>query len=189
MNSVAVAVPDKNDSDYEIAVRGLLQSILDEETDVENRASLGPTIPIRLFQVLRMIALGTGVEDLVGPGASAMVYQSGANLGRILGHAVNQSQDKDLDTYVGEIALLCKRLSIGIVVPTKVNLDAGEINFRVDECVSCAGIHGVNAPICHFEAGMVGGIVGKFAGRSIKATETKCNAIGDKTCAIEAKIL
>ena len=187
MNSIAVQ--DKNSSDYEIAVRGLLQSILDEKTDVENRATLGANIPIQLFQVLRMIALGTGMEDLVGPGASAMVYQSGANLGRILGHAVNQSKDKDLDNYVEEIASLCKRLSIGIVVPTKVNLDAGEIDFRVDECVSCAGISGVNAPICHFEAGMVGGIVGEFAGRTIKATETKCNAIGDKTCAIEAKIL
>ena len=187
MNSVVQQ--DQIVSDYEIAQRVLLDSILTGETDVENRETLGPTIPIRLFQVLRMIALGTGVEDMIGPGASAMVYQSGAHLGRILGHAVNQSKDKDLDAYVGEIGLLCKRLNIGIVVPTKVDLDAGEIGFRVDECVSCAGIHGVNAPICHFEAGMVGGIVGDFSGRSVRATETKCNAIGDKTCAIETKIL
>ncbi|MEE9412581.1 MAG: V4R domain-containing protein [Methylococcales bacterium] len=184
-----VAIQDQPSSDYEIATRGLLQSILNDETEVENRMTLGPTIPIRLFQVLRMIALGTGVENLMGPGASAMVYQSGVNLGRIFGTAVNETKDKDLDTYVGEIGLLCKRLSIGIVVPTKVDLNSGEINFRVDECVSCAGIHSVNAPICHFEAGMVGGIVGEFVGQNVKATETKCNAIGDKTCAIATKIL
>ena len=184
-----VAIQDQPSSDYEIATRGLLQSILNNETEVENRMTLGPTIPIRLFQVLRMIALGTGVEDLIGPGASAMVYQSGVNLGRILGTAVNETKDKDLDTYVGEIGLLCNRLSIGIVVPTKVDLDSGEINFRVDECVSCAGIHSVNAPICHIEAGMVGGIVGEFVGQNVKATETKCNAIGDKTCAIATKIV
>ncbi len=184
-----VAIQDQPSSDYEIATRGLLQSILNNDTEVENRMTLGPTIPIRLFQVLRMIALGTGVEDLIGPGASAMVYQSGVNLGRILGTAVNETKDKDLETYVGEIGLLCNRLSIGIVVPTKVDLDSGEINFRVDECVSCAGIHSVNAPICHFEAGMVGGIVGEFVGQNVKATETKCNAIGDKTCAIATKIV
>ena len=34
---------------------------------------------------------------------------------------------------VGEIGVLCKRLSIGIVVPTKVDLDSGELDFRVDE--------------------------------------------------------
>ncbi len=184
-----VAIQDQSSSDYEIATRVLLQSILDDKTDVENRMTLGPTVPIRLFQVLRMVALGVGMEDLIGSGASAMVYQSGTNLGQILGTAVNQSKDKDLDTYVGEIGLLCKRLSIGIVVPTKVDLDSGEINFRVDECVSCAGIHGVTAPICHFEAGMVGGIVGEFVGQNVKATETKCNAIGDKTCAIQTKLL
>ncbi len=184
-----IAIQDQTTSDYEIAKRVLLRSILNEETDVENRESLGSMIPIRLFQVLRMIALGAGVEELIGPGASAMVYQSGASLGRILGNAVNESKDKDLDMYVGEIGALCQRLSIGMVVPTRVDLDSGELDFRVDECVSCAGIHGVNAPICHFEAGMVGGIVGEFAGRNVKAIETKCNAIGDKTCAITAQIL
>lgn len=184
-----IATQDHATSNYEIAQQVLLQSVLDDETSVENRATLGPTIPIRLFQMLRMTALGVGMEDLIGPGASAVVYQSGDNLGRILGNAVNPSNEKDLEAYVDGIGMLCKRLSIGIVVPTKVDLDSGEINFRVDECVSCAGIHGVSAPICHFEAGMVGGIVGEFAGRIVRATETKCNAIGDKTCAIHTKIL
>jgi predicted hydrocarbon binding protein len=182
-----VDIQDRASSDYEIASRVLLQSILNDESSVENRETLGPTIPIRLFQVLRMIALGAGMEEMIGPGASAMVYRSGYNLGRIFGTAVNQAKDMDLDTYVGEIGVLCKRLSIGIVVPTKVDLDSGELDFRVDECVSCAGIHSVNAPICHFEAGMVGGIVGEFTGQNVKATETKCNAIGDKTCAIATK--
>jgi predicted hydrocarbon binding protein len=187
MNSVITQ--DKASSDYEIASRVILQSILDDKTSVENRETLGKTVPIQLFQVLRMVALGSGMEDMIGTGSSALVYQSGINLGRILGSAVNPDKDKDLDAYVGEIGLLCNKLSIGIVVPTKVDLDAGEINFRVDECVSCAGIHSVTAPICHFEAGMVGGIVGEFVGQGVKATETKCNALGDKTCAIETKLL
>ena len=178
-----------SNSDYAIAQNILLKSILDQDTEISNRASLGPMIPIRLFQILRMIALGSGMEDLLGTGAPAMVFQSGKNLGQVFGQAVNPNSDKDLETYMGEIGLLCKQLSIGILVPTKVDADAGEFSLRVDECVSCAGIRGVSAPICHFEAGMVGGIISAFAGRTIKATETKCNAIGDKTCLIEAKFL
>ncbi len=173
-------------SDYQIAQNELLQSILHNKSEIENRDTLGTTVPIRLFQVFRLIAMGSSMEGLVGTGAPAMVYQSGKNLGEIIGQA---AKDKDIDTYVGKIGMLCKQLSIGILVPTKVNLDAGEINLRVDECVSCAGIHNVSSPICQFEAGMVGGIVQVFSGRQVKATETKCNAIGDKTCLIEAKIL
>lgn len=176
-------------SNYEIAQNGLLESILGGDTDIENRATLGPMIPIRLFQILRLIALGSGMEDMIGSGAPAMVNQSGRSLGQVLGGAVNKNNDKDLDTFIGEIGHLCKQLSIGILVPTKVNMETGEINLRVDECVSCAGVHGVNAPICHFEAGMVGGIIRSFSGRNVRAIETKCNAIGDKTCLIEAKIL
>jgi predicted hydrocarbon binding protein len=187
MNSVVTQ--DQTTSDYEIASQIILQSILDDKSSIENRMTLGETVPIQLFQIMRMVALGTGMEGMIGTGASAMVYQSGVNLGRILGSAVNPTKDKDLDTYVGEIGLLCNKLSIGIVVPTKVDLDSGEIDFRVDECVSCAGVHSVSAPICHFEAGMVGGIVGDFLGHNVKATETKCNAIGDKTCAIATKFL
>jgi hypothetical protein len=106
-----------------------------------------------------------------------------------MGQIAVANVNKDLETYVGKIKLLCRQLSIGLVVPDKVDLDAGVLELRVDECVSCAGIHNVSAPICHFEAGMVGGIVKTFFNRNVKATETKCNALGDKTCLIRVDLI
>jgi predicted hydrocarbon binding protein len=47
----------------------------------------------------------------------------------------------------------------------------------------------VKAPICNFEAGLVAGVVKVFAGREVKAVEVKCNAVGDRTCAVDAHIL
>jgi len=177
-------MPEK--SDYDIAQNLLLESILSQEEHIQNRASLGGMVPIRLFQLLRLVALGSNLEDLLGQGAPALVYQSGQSLGQILGKAVHQKTGNDLDAYVGEIGTVCRHLSIGILVPTRVKADKGGFSLRVDECVSCAGIHGVGAPICHFEAGMVGGILRTFANIPFKVRETKCNAVGDKACLIEA---
>jgi hypothetical protein len=176
-------------TDYQIAQEQIFNSIIAGEFDVKNREELGPMVPIRLFQVLRMVAMGAIVEDMIGNGAPALVYHSGQSLGQAIGHIVAEKSNKDLDTYVGKIEQLCRHLSIGLVVPVKVDLSAGVLELRVDECVSCAGVHDVLAPICHFEAGMVGGIVKTFFGRNVRATETKCNAIGDKTCLIKVDLL
>jgi len=176
-------------TDYQIAQQQILDGIISGEFDIENRKDLGPLIPIRLFQALRMVALGSNVEDILGQGAPSLVYHSGQSLGLAMGQIASANIGKDLETYVGKIKLLCRQLSIGLVVPDRVDLEAGVLELRVDECVSCAGIHHVSAPICHFEAGMVGGIVKTFFQRNVKATETKCNALGDKTCLIRVDLL
>jgi len=178
-----------NKSDYQIAQQQIFEGIISGEFEIENRQDLGPLIPIRLFQALRMVALGSNVEDILGQGAPSLVYHSGQSLGLAMGQIAVANVNKDLETYVGKIKLLCRQLSIGLVVPDKVDLDSGVLELRVDECVSCAGIHNVSAPICHFEAGMVGGIVKTFFNRNVKAVETKCNALGDKTCLIRVDLL
>lgn len=179
----------QHQTDYQIAQKKILSSVLTGEFDIENRKNLGPLIPIRLFQILRMIALGSNVEEMLGGGAPALVYQSGQSLGQILGQAVLEQSDKNLEVYVAQIEQLCKKLSIGLLIPETIDIKAGLVELRVDECVSCAGIDGVLSPICHFEAGMVGGIIKTFFNTKVKAKETKCNALGDDTCLIQVNIL
>jgi predicted hydrocarbon binding protein len=175
-------------SDYQVAASSLLEAVLSGEETVANREQLGPMVPIRLFQALRLIAFGSTMEQMIGGGARALVYQSGQQLGHVLGSAVVGQANRDLKTYVGIIQKLCKKLSIGFVVVEKVALSDGLLVLRVDECVSCAGISGTAAPICHFEAGMVGGIVRVFLNTDVRASEVKCNAVGDRTCAIEVRV-
>ncbi|RLB47702.1 MAG: 4-vinyl reductase [Deltaproteobacteria bacterium] len=176
-------------SDYDAAGGLLVQSILAGDTKVDNRERLGAKVPIQLFQAMRLVALGSAMEDMIGDGSRALVYQAGQRLGNVLGGAVMPQAEGDLDKYVGLIQGVTQELGIGFVVIDKVDLDAGEINMHLDECVSCAGITGMSAPICNFEAGMVGGLIKTFVGRSVKAVETRCHAIGDKTCGVDVKIL
>ncbi len=176
-------------TDYDAAASQLLQSILRGDKTVKNREKLGPMVPLQLFQALRLIGMGTAIEHMVGDGARALVYQSGQKMGQVLGAAVVPSADADLGKYLKLIRKVCLQLTIGQLVEEKIDLSEGLLVLRVDECVSCAGIGGATAPICHFEAGLVGGVVKAFAGCEVKATETRCNAVGDNTCAIEARLI
>ncbi len=133
--------------------------------------------------------MGSSIEAMVGDGARALVYQAGQRVGNALGQAVVEGAEKDLNKYLGLIGKVCLDLSIGLVVMEKMDSARGLLSLRVDECVSCAGLSGATAPICHFEAGMVGGIVRVFVGKDVKASETRCNAVGDKTCGIDVQIL
>ena len=167
----------------------LLASILRGDQQVANRQNLGAMVPIQLFQALRLVGVGSAIQDMVGDGADALVYRSGQSLGEILGQAVLPQADKDRGKYVGLIRAVCLKLSIGQVVVEKVALQDDLIKLRVDECVSCAGLESADKPICHFEAGMVGGIVRTFTQTPVRAIETRCNAIGDGTCGIDVHIL
>jgi predicted hydrocarbon binding protein len=176
-------------SDYDKAGRALLQSIIAGGGEVQNRASLGAKVPIQLFQALRLIGLGSSIERMVGGGARALIYQSGSRVGQVLGELVLPRAGRDLAAYLGLVREVCLTLSIGQVSLEKQDASRDLLTLRVDECVSCAGISGVSAPICHFEAGMVGGLVKIFVGREVRAVETRCNAVGDNTCAIDVTVL
>lgn len=176
-------------TDYANAEGKLLASILKGDLAVPNRASLGNKVPIQLFQVLRLIALGSSLEEMLGGGARAMVYQSGQRLGVTLGKALMPQAGSDLKKYLALVRDVAQKLSIGLVVAEKVDNSEGRLVLRVDECVSCAGITQAAAPICHFETGMVGGLVKVFVGKDTRASETRCNAVGDKTCGVEVQIL
>ncbi|MFN7131510.1 MAG: V4R domain-containing protein [Myxococcales bacterium] len=176
-------------TDYANAESMLLKSILSDRMEVANRNTLGPLVPIQLFQALRLIGMGSSIEQMVGDGARALVYQSGQRVGHVLGQAVVGLAGKDVDRYLALVREVCLKLSIGQVVLEKMDNTKGLIVLRVDECVSCAGLGGATAPICHFEAGLVGGLVKVFVGRDVRAVETRCNAVGDKTCGIEVKVL
>jgi predicted hydrocarbon binding protein len=176
-------------SDYAVAEQLLLKNVLAGNKAVGNRSKLGPMVPIQLFQALRLIGMGASMENMVGDGARAIVYQSGNRMGSVIGNAVAPMANKDINKYLELVRHLCQTLSIGLVVPETMDLSEGKLTLRVDECVSCAGISGCVAPICNFEAGLVGGIVKGFAGREVKAVETRCNAVGDATCGIDVQIL
>ena len=132
------------------------------------RPTLGDTLPIPVFRLLRIVALPMILGDSAGP----MLYTSG----KFVGSQLEVKTTEDLVKIV-------KDFKIGV---TKI-LEQTErkIVVQVDECVSCSGLPNTGQFVCDFEGGLIAGALEKILGKRVKATEIKCWANGDETCVFD----
>ena len=137
-----------------------------------DRPELGDQTGVGLYRLLRLVAM----EDIMGPGASAISYYAGKKLGLEL----------NLNT-LDEFLELCKELKIGIIeVPVMTDT---HIHVDVYECVTCSGMETVGRPICHFEGGLIAGVVEGITGKSVQAKEVTCiGGLGDDSCGFNLEI-
>jgi uncharacterized protein len=136
------------------------------------RPSLGSDAGVALYRLLRLVAL----EDIMGRGASGTAYVAGKRLGLSLGV-------KKLEDFLA----LCKQLKIGIVeVPL---IAETRIHVDVYECVTCSGLTTVGRPLCHFEGGLIAGVVEGVLKKRTRAHEVTCiGGLGDKACGFDLEL-
>jgi uncharacterized protein len=133
------------------------------------RPTLGDNAGIALYRLLRLVAL----EDIIGRGAAGTAYLAGKKLGHSLGLS-------KLEDFLG----LCHDLKIGIIkVPV---LTESRIHVDVFECVTCSGLQTVGRPLCHFEGGLIAGVVEGIVKRRTRAIEKTCiGGLGDEACGFD----
>ncbi len=148
-----------------------------QRVDVANalsivRPTLGDNAGVALYRLLRLVAL----EDIIGRGAAGTAYVAGKKLGNSLGL-----------TKLEQFLELCSTLKIGIIeVPI---LTESRIHVDVFECVTCSGMRTVGRTLCHFEAGLVAGVVETVVKKRAKAREVTCiGGLGHDTCGVEVEI-
>lgn len=148
-----------------------------QRVDVANalsivRPTLGDNAGVALYRLLRLVAL----EDIIGRGAAGTAYVAGKKLGNALGL-----------TKLEQFLELCNTLKIGIIeVPI---LTDSRIHVDVYECVTCSGMRTVGRTLCHFEAGLVAGVVETVVKKRAKAREITCiGGLGHDTCGVEVEI-
>ncbi len=148
-----------------------------QRVDVANalsvvRPTLGDNAGVALYRLLRLVAL----EDIIGRGAAGTAYVAGKKLGNTLGL-----------TKLEQFLELCATLKIGIIeVPI---LTESRIHVDVYECVTCSGLATVGRTLCHFEAGLIAGVVETVVKKRTKAREVTCiGGLGHDTCGVEVEI-
>lgn len=144
-----------------------------------DRPILGDTVPLSVFRIFRQFS-ALHAEEILGTMGSRVVFQ---HAGRQLGIDVGKSvYTEDLDEYLKNIFQFVEDSGIGILSVT--TNDEGQMIFKLDECITCAGMPNIGKKICHFEVGIVSGAVEVFLGESVGAIESKCNANGDDFCEV-----
>jgi uncharacterized protein len=133
------------------------------------RPTLGDTAGVALYRLLRLVAL----EDIIGRGAAGTAYLAGKKLGLALG--LHKLED---------FLELCTSLKIGIIkVPV---FTATRIHVDVYECITCAGLETVGRTLCHFEGGLIAGVVETVLKRRTRAQEITCiGGLGHETCGFD----
>ncbi len=148
-----------------------------------HRPKLGDQVPLSIFRAFRHFSAGY-VEDLMGEKGSITVFY---NAGRTLGAEVGKRLGgNSLDEYLNKVVDFVEEQRIGILVPVSLGQDL--MVFQLEECITCAGMPNIGRRICHFEAGLVAGIVEHILGRRVVAKETKCNAMGEGVCEVSVRV-
>ena len=148
-----------------------------ERVDVANalnviRPTLGDTAGVALYRLLRLVAL----EDIIGRGAAGTAYVAGKKLGNSLGL-----------TTLDQFLELCTALKIGVIeVPV---ITESRIHVDVYECITCAGLRTVGRVLCHFEGGLIAGVVETVVKKRTKAREVTCiGGLGHDACGFDLEM-
>jgi uncharacterized protein len=148
-----------------------------------NRPKLGDDIPVSVFRVFRQFSAHYS-EDILGEkGARTVFVHAGRELGLEIG---KQLYTEDLNEYLEKVKGFVYESNIGIL--STVLADSEKLIMQLDECVTCAGMPNIGKKICHFEVGLVGGVVQAYLDKNVYAYETKCNANGDDCCEVTVEL-
>jgi predicted hydrocarbon binding protein len=136
------------------------------------RPTLGDTAGVALYRLLRLVAL----EEIIGRGAAGTAYVAGKKLGNSLGL-----------TKLDQFLELCTSLKVGIIqVPV---LTESRIYVDVYECVTCSGMRTVGRTLCHFEAGLIAGVIETVVKKRARAREVTCiGGLGHDSCGVEVEL-
>ena len=148
-----------------------------------NRPVMGDQVPLLVFRAFRHFSADYVEQKKKKKGAD-LVFQNG---GREMGREVGASLKKpDFDEYLAEITKFVAQAHMGKLRLVRANDE--EIVLALDECLTCAGMPNIGKRICHFEVGLVAGVVEAFVGHRVQASETKCYANGEETCEVTVKL-
>lgn len=146
------------------------------------RPEMGEAIPLIVFRAFRHFS-SDYVEELMGRGVSVVFQNGGRELGKQVGKNL---YDSDLHAYLGNVIQWIADTKVGILKPVEVSTN--NIVVQLDECITCSGMDSIGKRICHFEVGLVAGVVETFLERKVPAEETKCNANGEGTCEVTVRL-
>ena len=156
--------------------------------DVSKRVGLGNTVGLEMFRILRTAMVGLISFRMGEKEGGEAVYMAGKAVGGEIGRAF-LGEIKDLNEFVTKVKDILSDLKVGILKVVSADTAKGKFVITVDECASCSGTPVTGQPICNFEGGIIAGLLKFFLKKEVKVVETKCWALGDKTCEFEVTVI
>jgi|GEM_PF-1056973 len=145
-----------------------------------------------IFTEYNMESLVVRLREHFKEGGLAFLYHQGLLTGLSLAETYKKWKIDDLKQalYVNFLrahALGRYRAEISKYIKKRESL---EIQIKIHDMWECltARRYGIKEPSCHFERGVIAGIIEGYVGKRIKLKEVKCVAKGDPHCLLATKI-
>lgn len=122
-----------------------------------------------IFHTIRISLLTQGVD--IDP----ILNEAGLRVGEALYEKV---KDPDMSTFLGNIANFWETHSLGSVEIK----DFQPLTISVQDCFECSGLPYLGRPACAFDSGILESLFSLYNKEKAKVKETKCYALGDKSC-------
>ena len=136
------------------------------------RPIMGEVIPLVVFRAFRHFS-SDYVENIMGRGVNVVFMNGGRELGKEIG--ANLYQD-DIHEYLGGVIQWVADAKVGVLEP--VELSDSKLVVQLAECITCAGMDSPGTRTCHFEVGLMAGVVEAFVKSKVPAEQTKCGPDG-----------
>jgi hypothetical protein len=152
------------------------------------RPTLGGVEFVKNFRILRMIGLRWNLSGLLGDKASnGLVYSIGVRLGRDILNKGLIEKAKKPDEFVNSFSDFVQDMKIGVVSVLEWKNDLPRL-IRIEECITCAGVLNVGGRICHYEGGIIAGIISEYINKLVVVEEVSCWGLGDESCDFKVEI-
>jgi uncharacterized protein len=154
--------PSGDDQDFE---GGVVKEYSYDDIKGVIRPTLGDTVPLTLFRILRII----GMRNLLGESAGPTLYMMGKSVGNMLAPKT-----------MGEFESTIRELKIGIPRIEQATEDRLTVNLH--ECITCAGFSYTGEMFCDMESGIIAGLLEKVFNKKARSTQTKSWSVGYDYC-------
>ncbi|MCL1865594.1 MAG: 4-vinyl reductase [Spirochaetes bacterium] len=151
------------------------------------RSNLGQSMPVIVYRLMQYTVIAELRSRYGEDEANDIIRSAGFRAGVAFAQNVLEPTN-DFSTYIANLQLKLKELSIGILRIEKADLDKLDIVLTVSEDLDCSGLPVTDDTVCVYDEGFIGGIFYDFTGKIFNVREIDCWATGDRTCRFVAKV-
>lgn len=154
----------------------------------EGRGSMGENMPVAVYRMLEYSMNTVLVQECGQETADELFREAGHLVGSEIAKR-KLDMKVDLEGFATDLHDVFKEMGIGLVDITSYDEETGAIEVTVSEDLDCSGLPPTNEVVCHFDEGLIAGILDAYLHLCYSVREVDCWAKGDRYCRFEGRPL
>ena len=145
------------------------------------REKLGEYMPILFYRLLEYTMLDVLANEYGPDKASELFFKAGHKAGIALAQNT-LDLNKDFDGFVGQLGQFLEDNLLGILKIEEFHREKLSFILTISQDLDCSGLESTGEVVCHYDEGLISGIMEAYTGKKFSVKEVDCWANGNGTC-------